>query len=134
MDSIVKNMLLLSRRNNSSEKTKIDINKSIEEFLDIGLTGYKNKVQNFECNIITELGENIPEYETLPEDFGSVILNLANNAFYTINEKKRKIASLGSTSGLVNYEPTLIVTSYIKGSMLCIDVRDNGMGIPEEIN
>ena len=73
-------------------------------------------------------------YEIIPEDFGSVILNLSNNAFYTLNEKRKKIASMSEQSGLVSFEPTLIVKTYTEGNKLKIDIRDNGMGIPEEIH
>ena len=131
--SIVKNMLLLSRRNGKGAMMEIKINQAIEEFLDIAITGFKNKVPDFECNIITEFGDDLPIYEIIPEDFGSVILNLAGNAFYTLNEKRKKVAALGASSGLVSFEPTLIVKTYLKGSFICIEIRDNGMGIPEEI-
>lgn len=132
--SIVKNMLLLSRRNGKGTKSEVKIDQAIEEFLDIAYTGFRNKFPNFQCNIITEFADDSLVYEIIPEDFGSIILNLSSNAFYTLNEKTKKIASMGDQSGLVSFEPTLIIKTYKEGNKLKIDIRDNGMGIPEEIH
>jgi signal transduction histidine kinase len=131
--SIVKNMLLLSRRNGKGNKSDINVNQTIEEFLDMALTGFKNKYGDFECEVVTELDSNLPELEMVTEDFGSVILNLSSNALYTLNEKKKKISSLENGTGLVDYKPTLTVKSYIKGNYINVEVCDNGLGIPEEI-
>ncbi len=131
--SIVKNMLLLSRRNGKGNKADIDVNHTIEEFLDMAITGFKNKTGEFELEVVQEFSNDLPELEIVTEDFGSVILNLTNNALYTLNEKKKKISSLEGGTGLVDYKPTLTVKSYQKGNFLNVEVCDNGLGIPEEI-
>ena len=132
--SIVKNMLLLSRRNgNGSQKSNINVNKSIEEFYNMAFTGYKNKVPEFDCKLVKEFDDAVKSYEIIAEDFGSVILNLCSNAFYSMNEKRKKINSLDESSGLISYEPSLVIKSSIKNSMLEIEVSDNGLGIPDEI-
>ena len=38
----------------------------------------------------TDFDENIGKINIIPQDIGRVLLNLFNNAFYSVNEKKKK--------------------------------------------
>ena len=70
------------------------------------------------------------------------MLNLYNNAFYSVNEKK-KTASPPSKGGIESfqkeYEPTVTVTTSFnppsgdKGAGISISVKDNGTGMPQEV-
>ena len=129
---IVKNMMLLSRKGKGN-KTKIDVNRSIDGFLDISLNGIKTKAVGFDCNITKSFDPKLPQIEIIAEDFGSVLLNIFSNAFYTMNEKRKKVKAMEEISSFIEYTPELhIVTAVIKAN-LNISIRDNGMGIPEEI-
>jgi signal transduction histidine kinase len=60
-------------------------------------------------------------------------LNLYNNAFYSVNEKKKAPTLKGE-----NYEPTVWVTTKRISSPsgpgeLKISVKDNGTGIPQKV-
>jgi len=61
----------------------------------------------------------------MPQDIGRVLLNLYNNAFYAVTEKKKQIAE-GS-------EPTVSVSTKKIGYKVLLSVRDNGNGIPQKI-
>jgi signal transduction histidine kinase len=67
----------------------------------------------------------------VPQDFGRVLLNLINNAFYVVNEKAK--------SNIDGYKPEVIVkTSLIPPPAggdggASVSVIDNGPGIPENI-
>ena len=50
----------------------------------------------------TDFDESIGKINIIPQDIGRVFLNLINNAFYAVNEKKKQ----NSTNG---YEPTVTV-------------------------
>ncbi|MBA2762604.1 MAG: hypothetical protein H0U39_11740, partial [Segetibacter sp.] len=75
-------------------------------------------------------------------DIGRVLLNLYNNAFYAVNEKK-KTASPPSKGGIESfqkeYEPTVTVTTSFnpppgdEGAGIAISVKDNGVGIPQKV-
>jgi two-component system, NtrC family, sensor kinase len=70
----------------------------------------------------------------VPQDIGRVLLNLFNNAFYAVNEKKN--ASSGSASNL--YDPTVAVSTKKAGDnpesyRVEISITDNGNGIPQNI-
>ncbi|MBK7762123.1 MAG: GAF domain-containing protein [Bacteroidetes bacterium] len=129
--TIVKNMMLLSRTGDGI-KTNINLNKSIEDYLDIAFQGFSLKNKDFSCRIEKIFDSKIPTVELIAEDFGRVLLNLFANAFYTMYEKQRKILQT-QTAVLYTYEPELIVKTTLEKSLIIITVRDNGMGIPDEI-
>ncbi|MBK8778920.1 MAG: hypothetical protein IPO25_16515 [Saprospiraceae bacterium] len=59
------------------------------------------------------------------QDKGRFVLNLINNAFYVVDEKKK--------SGIENYEPTVTVSTKKNNGNVEISVKDNGYGIPQKI-
>ena len=56
---------------------------------------------------------------------GRVILNLINNAFYAVAERKKKEEA--------GYEPQVKVSTQKTGNKVLISVSDNGTGIPDSI-
>jgi two-component system NtrC family sensor kinase len=61
-----------------------------------------------------------------------VLLNLLNNAFYSIQQKKN-LTSFENLSGLSCYEPTVSVSTKKVDNKVEIRVRDNGTGIPQKV-
>ena len=51
----------------------------------------------------TDFDESIGKINIIPQDIGRVLLNLFNNAFYAVNEKKKQQRD--------GYEPTVSVTT-----------------------
>ena len=50
----------------------------------------------------------------MPQDIGMVLLNLYNNAFYTVQQKQKEVAYKEMTSfekGSSQYEPTVLVST-----------------------
>jgi signal transduction histidine kinase len=62
--------------------------------------------------------------EIIPQDIGRVLLNLYNNAFFAVNEKKRDMPE--------DYEPTVVVSTKLMDNKVEIKVVDNGKGIPQQ--
>ena len=58
----------------------------------------KHSMPKFETNF----DPTLEKINVIPQDIGRVILNLINNAFYAVTEKKKKLAH-------ENYEPTVTV-------------------------
>ena len=58
-----------------------------------------------------------------------------NNAFYAVHKKKQEISESAQSDlpTATNYEPTVWVTTKKVDSEIHISVRDNGTGIPEEV-
>jgi len=61
----------------------------------------------------------------VPQDVGRVLLNLFNNAFYAVMEKKKQVGD--------GYEPTVSVYTKKLNDKIEVHVRDNGMGIPTKV-
>jgi two-component system, NtrC family, sensor kinase len=123
-DAIVKNMLQHSR-NNSGKKEPIDINALAEEYLRLAYHGLRAKDKSFNAVTKTDFDPSIGNINIIPQDIGRVVLNLINNAFYAVDEKKKQIGN--------GYEPTVSVSTKKMNDKVEIKVADNGNGIPQKV-
>jgi two-component system, NtrC family, sensor kinase len=124
-DSIVKGMLQHSRSSNG-QKELTDINTLCDEYLRLSYHGLRAKDKSFNADFQTDFDPTLPKISIIPQDVGRVLLNLINNAFYTVNERSKK--------GETDYVPTVSITTQLTAnSQLLIAVKDNGNGIPDEI-
>ncbi|MCC7379561.1 MAG: GHKL domain-containing protein, partial [Chitinophagaceae bacterium] len=73
----------------------------------------------------TSFDESIGKVNIVPQEIGRVILNLINNAFYAVSDKKKTADE--------NYEATVIVSTKKENGNVLISVKDNGNGIPAAI-
>lgn len=123
-DAIVKNMLLHSRKN-TGQKELTDLNFLADEYLRLSYHGIRAKEKSFNATFETNFDKSIGKITIVPQDIGRVFLNLYNNAFYAVNEK-RKVA-------VENYQPAISITTKKFNDYVQITVKDNGNGIPENI-
>jgi len=125
-DAIVKGMLQHSRAS-TGKKEPTDINALGDEYLRLSYHGMRAKDKMFGATPQTDFDNSIGKINIVPQDIGRVLLNLSNNAFYAIMEKKKNL------SGLYNYEPTVSVSTKKIDSKVEIHVKDNGNGIPPKV-
>jgi ligand-binding sensor domain-containing protein/signal transduction histidine kinase len=127
-DAIVKNMLQHSRAGTGS-KEPTNINNLAGEYFKLAYNGLRAKDKTFNTALVTEFDESLPLISTVQQDIGRVLLNLYNNAFYAVHQKQK-------TAG-EGYKAEVIVKTIAaqppKGGAMVIIVRDNGMGIPDNI-
>ena len=123
-DAIVKGMLQHSRTT-SGQKELTDINALADEYLRLAYHGLRAKDKSFNATMKTEFDESIDSFNIVSQDIGRVLLNLINNAFYAVTEKKK--------SGIESYEPTVTISTKKEGNKIEIRVNDNGNGIPESV-
>jgi signal transduction histidine kinase len=123
-DAIVKGMLEHSRAG-SGKKEWTDINALVDEYLRLSYHGLRAKDKSFNADFKTEFDKSIGKVEVVPQDIGRVLLNLINNAFYSVNEKKRQLNA--------TFEPVVTVTTKRIGDKVEILVKDNGYGIPAKV-
>jgi signal transduction histidine kinase len=123
-DAIVKGMLQHSRAS-TGKKELTDINALADEYLRLSYHGLRAKDKDFNADFKTDFDESIGKLEVVPQDIGRVLLNLYNNAFYAVNEKKKQLNKA--------FEPTVSVTTKRTGNSVEISVRDNGTGIPQKV-
>lgn len=123
-DAIVKSMLQHSRTS-SGKKEMIDLNLLVEEYIRLGFHGWRAKDKNFTVKVETSLDKTVKPTEVVPQEIGRVLLNLVNNAFYAVNEKKK--------TSKEEYEPTVKIITKQAVDNTEIRVIDNGDGIPPDV-
>ena len=124
-DSIVKNMLLHSREG-SGERGSVTINAMVEEALNLAYHGARAERPGFNVTIAKSLDENAGAAELYAQEMTRVLLNLISNGFYATTKRKQ-----ASASG--DYEPTITASTRDLGHSVEISIRDNGVGIPDEV-
>jgi signal transduction histidine kinase/ligand-binding sensor domain-containing protein len=135
IDGIVKGMLQHSRLGNAN-KEPVNINTLCDESLKLAYHGFRAKEKTFSASFETRFDPDLPMVMVMPQDLGRVLLNLMNNAFYAVNEKKIRNSSQSTADdpqAESSYNPTVIVSTRRSGDKLIITISDNGMGIPPEI-
>ena len=128
-DAIVKGMLAHSRAS-SGKREATDLNALAEEYLRLSYHGLKAKDATFAATFQFEPDENLPKVNVVPQDIGRVLLNLINNAFQAVSERKKSEGE--------NYVPEIIVSTKLifppaGGLRGAVSVSDNGPGIPNAI-
>ena len=123
-DAIVKGMLQHSRTS-TGQKELTDINGLCDEYLRLAYHGLRAKDKSFNAKFETQFDETVGNLNLIPQDIGRVVLNLINNAFYAVSERK-KLNQPG-------YEPTVSVSTNKNGNKVVIGVKDNGTGIPQKV-
>jgi two-component system, NtrC family, sensor kinase len=140
-DAIVKGMLQHSQ-NNSGQKEPTDINQLAEEYLGLSFHGLRAKDKSFNATLKKIFDPSIGKPNIIPQDIGRVLLNIYNNAFYAVTEKKKaalsaeaspKAGSSAEALAKAGFEPTVTVTTRKLRDKIELSVRDNGNGIPEKV-
>jgi len=132
-DSIVKGMLQHSR-SSGGIKEPTDINKLADEYFRLAHHGFRAKDKSSNITMKTDFDESIGNINIIPQDIGRVVLNLINNAFYAVDEKRKQ--------NLNGYEPTVTVSTKktnarpddpVGRGKIEIKVKDNGNGVPQKV-
>ena len=121
-ESIVKGMLQHTR-NRKGQKEPTNINSLCDEYLRLSYHGLRARDKSFNAEMQINLDKNIDNIHVVPQEIGSVLLNLFNNAFYAVNEKKQKLDGA--------FEPLVSVVTKKEKEKVVITVIDNGSGIPQ---
>ncbi len=135
-ESIVKGMLQHSRKSTGT-KEPTDINALADEYLRLSYYGLRAKDKfSPEGMAMTntafklDLDPNLPLVNLIPQDIGRIFLNLFNNAFWAVNEKKKL--------NIEGYEPLVMVSTKVMtlpSGLQGVEIKvvDNGSGIPAHI-
>jgi signal transduction histidine kinase len=123
-DAIVKGMLQHSRTS-SGQKEPSDINALTDEYLRLAYHGFRAKDKSFNAKFESSFDQSVGKINIVPQEIGRVILNLINNAFYAVDEKKKQKGN--------DFEPTVLVSTKKEKDRVEISVKDNGNGIPQKV-
>ena len=124
-DSIVKNMLLHSREG-SGEHRPADINALVDESLNLAYHGARAEKQSFNITLQRDLDPSSGMADVFPQEITRVLLNLISNGFYAAAKRATGMAADG-------FEPKLKALTRNLGEKVEIRIRDNGSGIPPDI-
>jgi two-component system, NtrC family, sensor kinase len=122
-DAIVKSMMQHSQ-SSASQKELTDLNALAEEYLRLSYHGIRAKDKLFDATLNTDFDRSIGKINVIPQDIGRVLLNLYNNAFYALAEKKKQHSD--------GYLPFVSVSTKKVGDKAELRVKDNGPGIPSK--
>jgi signal transduction histidine kinase len=117
--------MLLHSRKSTGKKEPTDLNELLDEYLRLSYHGIRAKDKSFNAQMVTNFDKEIPKVLIVAQDIGRVALNMFNNAFYSVSEKK-KIES-------PEYKPLVTLATEKIGNRIKIIVTDNGLGIPQKI-
>ena len=120
-DAIVKGMLQHSRAS-TGQQEPTDINALAEEYFQLSYHGLRARDNSFNTAMESHFDENTGKINIVPQDLGRVLLNIFNNAFYAVFEKKKL---RGET-----YSPLVILSTRKEPDRVKIMIIDNGAGIP----
>ncbi len=123
-ESIVKGMLQHSRIS-TGQKESTDINALADECLRLSYHGLRAKDKSFNAEMKTDFDESIGKINIVQQDIGRVLLNMINNAFYAVSER-RKVEGVG-------YKPSVSVSTKKLSDKIEMRIKDNGNGIPQKI-
>jgi signal transduction histidine kinase len=122
-DAIVKGMLQHSR-STTGNRELTDVNDLVDEYIKLSFHAFRGKDNAFDVKLQTDFDPAVGSTQLAPQEIGRVLLNILNNAFYAVNERKKSDPA---------YTPEVIVQTKKTGKGIEISVRDNGGGIPENI-
>ena len=123
-DSIVKNMLLHSREG-SGERRSAEINRLVEESLNLAYHGARAEKPGFSITLKHDLDPEVGALDVYPQEMTRALLNLISNGFYAATRRKAEADG--------DFEPVLSAVTKKLGDTIEIRIRDNGTGIPPEV-
>lgn len=123
-DAIVRTMLSHAR-GSTEEVTTFDLNKLLDQAIDLAYFSFKGEEKNFNAKIIKDFDKKITNIQGFEQELNRVFLNIINNACFAMNEKK---LSLGT-----GYHPELRIKTQDKDGLIKIIIQDNGNGISPSV-
>ena len=128
-DRIVNDMLQMGRGGQEFRPT--DINALLEEHARLAYHSARGTNQEFQLDIKEDFDPDVGEIDAIPQDLGRVFLNMVSNAGYATHE--RRMATGDGSIGAGKFMPTLTLVTRRDGDQIEIRIRDNGMGMPEDV-
>ncbi len=122
--SIVKSMLEYTQIS-STEKLPTDLNALLTDSLKISYRAWQTQNEGAEVSFLVDVSGTIGKVMLSPQEMNRALMHLFNNGFYAMREKLKH-----SPEG---YKPEMQVKSRDCGDYVEIRIRDNGIGIADNI-
>jgi signal transduction histidine kinase len=122
--SIIQGILLVSR-GKENEMLPADINHIVKEYVWLSYHALRANHKGFNVSIVENYQPDIPKMMVIPQDLSRAVLNLMNNACYTVWNRSQKEGE--------DYKPTISVKTSFKDNQIEVSIADNGEGMPPEV-
>ena len=122
--SIIRGRLLVSR-GKENEYLPTDVCKLAKEYVWLSYHAMRANHKGFNASIHEEYEEGIPQMMVIPQDLSRAILNIMNNAFYSLWKKSQSAPS--------DYNPEATISVSKQDNNCIITMTDNGIGMNEEV-
>lgn len=122
--SIIQGILLVSR-GKDNQFIPSDINRIVKEYVWLSYHAMRANDKSFNISINESYQQDLPLIMVIPQDLSRAVLNLMNNACYTVWEKQKSSAD--------DYQPTIDVKVSSDGQRVSISISDNGKGMTQEV-
>ena len=122
--SIIQGILLVSR-GKENEFLPSDVCHIVKEYVWLSYHAMRAKNKNFNISIHEEYQEGLPNIMVIPQDLSRAVLNLMNNACYTVWSRQQK-----ETEG---YTPRIDISVSAADGIVTIVIADNGEGMTDEV-
>jgi signal transduction histidine kinase len=123
--SIIQGILLVSR-GKENEYLPTDINHLVKEYVWLAYHALRANHKGFNITIHESYQEGLPRIMVIPQDLSRAVLNLMNNACFTVWNRSQKEGEA--------YAPTIdIRTALNADGMLEVSIQDNGEGMTDEV-
>ncbi|MDZ4701802.1 MAG: two-component regulator propeller domain-containing protein [Rhodothermales bacterium] len=109
----------------SGERQRMALNTLVNEYVDLAFHGVRAHRPGFEVAIVREYDPAAGEVDLVPQQIGQVLVNLFNNAFDAVEERRRRDGA--------SYTPAVTVSTRRVAGATVIRVTDNGPGIPDHV-
>ena len=127
--SIIRGILLQSR-GHEGEKLPTDVGQLVHEYVWLSYHAMRANDKSFNLTIREDIQENMPKVMVIPQDLSRAVLNVMNNACYTVRERAAQDGA--------DYQPTIDVKVFLdpkdgNDAELHVSLTDNGMGMTPEV-
>lgn len=114
-------------RSEPSQQRPMEINKMLHDYALLAYQAARAQDQSFNISIVEEMNPDVGEITCIPEEIGRVFINIASNACYATNQKRR------NPETPADYQPTMTLITRREGKGVTATIRDNGNGIPTDM-
>lgn len=117
--------ILLQSRGKEDEFLPTRVDQLVHEYVWLSYHSMRANDKNFNVSLHESYPDKMPQLMVIPQDLCRAVLNVMNNACYTVREKAKEMGS--------DYMPTIEVKMTYEKETLTLILADNGMGIAEEV-
>ena len=123
--SIIQGILLVSR-GKENEFIPSDINHIVKEYVWLAYHALRANHKGFNITIHESYQDGLPQMMVIPQDLSRAVLNLMNNACYTVWNRSQKEGE--------GYVPTIEIKTVLQpDGMVEVSIQDNGEGMSDEV-